>query len=53
MYRFATGHRESRSEAHLLNKLSTDLEVSGGFRLPDVVMAIVTSDAFRYAGEPR
>ena len=53
MYRFATGHHESRSEAHLLNKLSTDLDVSGGFRLPDVVMAIVTSDAFRYAGEPR
>jgi hypothetical protein len=53
LYRFATGHHETGSEQHELDRLSTELEEANGFRLTDVVMAIVTSDAFRYAGDPR
>jgi hypothetical protein len=50
-YRFATGRIETADEAPALAALGAAFDAQGR-RLPDLVVALVTSDAFRLAAPP-
>ena len=47
-YRYASGHLETTGETRVLKDLAQRFAASG-YRLPDLVVALVTSDGFRYA----
>ncbi len=50
-YRFATGHLEQPLEQLAIDELTKDFAASG-FRVRELVLRMVTSDAFRYVGPP-
>jgi hypothetical protein len=51
LFRYATGHQETADEERLIAGLS-EAFVAAAYRLPALVLALVTSDAFRYASPP-
>jgi hypothetical protein len=51
IYRHATGHLDEKGERVVLDGLAGRFASSGSFR--DLMLELVQSDGFRYAGEPR
>jgi hypothetical protein len=51
-YRFASGHLETDGEKATLKSLTETFQANG-FRFQELVVAIVTSDGFRYAAKPQ
>lgn len=49
-YRYATGHLETGGETRVLRSLS-EAFAGSGFSFQELVMAVVTSDGFRFAAE--
>lgn len=49
-YRYATGHLETRGELRVLRGLAAAFR-EGGHRLSELIVALVASDGFRYAGQ--
>lgn len=49
-YRYATGQLETPGETRVLLKLAAAFR-GGGYRLSELVVALVASDGFRYAGQ--
>jgi hypothetical protein len=52
LYRYATGHREVPSEDPILKQLASDA-ASSGLKLRALAKALVASDGFRFAADPR
>ncbi|MFL5307226.1 MAG: DUF1588 domain-containing protein, partial [Polyangia bacterium] len=50
-YRYGTGHVETASEQPVLDALKAQFR-SGGYHVRDLLLAIVTSDGFRYVAPP-
>ncbi len=50
-YRYGTGHVETASEQPVLDALKAQFR-SGGYKVRDLLLAIVTSDGFRYVAPP-
>lgn len=50
-YRYGTGHVETPSEQPVLDALKAQFR-SGGYHVRDLLLAIVTSDGFRYVAPP-
>ena len=51
LYRFATGHLEQPAERRGLDELAAQF-AADGYRVRELVVRLVTSDAFRYVGLP-
>jgi hypothetical protein len=52
VYRFASGHRETRGEEPIITQL-TSRSLEQGLRLRALVLEIVKSDGFRFVADPR
>lgn len=52
LYRFATGHLEHPAEQLAIDDLAAGF-AANGYRVRELVLSLVASDAFRYVGPPR